>query len=468
MPNALDLVYAMAAGALAPVMLLRPGQRAKVARTLAERTGDVPSRPRGAAGRDEAVLVHAVSLGEVNATRALIAALLAERPGLHVVLTTTTAAGLARARELFDADDRITVAGYPLDFSVCVIRCLGRLRPSVVVLMELEVWPNFIAECRRRGIPVILANGRLTGKSFARYHAARRAVKPMFAALHTVLVQEEVYRERFVALGTRPERTKVVGSMKFDTAPHGPDETAAAGLAGAMGLDRGHPVWVCGSTGPGEEAVLVRVYDHLLNRWPKLRLVLVPRKPERFDEVAELVKEMGHDLIRRSRPMLEAGQRVGAASGGPEPVVLVDTLGELRHAYALADVVFVGRSLVDLGASQHGSDMIEPAALGKPVAVGRYTTNFAGAVSALKSAGGVAEVADEAQLAEVLAGWLADESGRRAVGGRAAAAVAEGRGATARHVAAVLAALNGVPERSTAWPPEPPARPAVLAGHGLD
>ena len=432
MPTLYDLAYAAAVAASAPVWAARGKSRRKVLKAFAERLGDVPAR----AGGGPSVMVHAVSVGEINATSALVRRLQQERPGLEVTVSTTTATGWERANALYGNDLGITVVRYPLDFSFAVRRVLDRRRPSVVVLMELEVWPNFVRECARRGIPVVLANGRITGKSFKGYRRAGPVVRRMFSRLAMVLAQDATYAERFIRLGAPADRVAVAGTMKFDTAAVAASVEGDRQLAAEVGLDAGGPVWVCGSTGPGEEAIILAMYGRLVGPFAGLRLCLVPRKPERFDEVAGLIREQRFGLRRRSGiPNLES-----QISNSP-PVILGDTMGELRKFYSLADVVFVGRTLVDLGPSQHGSDMIEPAALGRAVVVGPFTGNFAEPMSRFRAADALLEVADAAALEAEVRRLLASADERAALGTRARRVVVEQQGSTDRHARAVLSLL---------------------------
>ena len=433
MPTLYDLAYAAALAAGLPVWGLRAKARHKVRAAFRERFGDVPER----VGAGPSVMVHAVSVGEVNATAALVRRLRELRPGLEVTVSTTTATGFARANALYGGEAGVAVIRYPLDFSAAVRRVLDRRRPGAVVLMELEVWPNFMRECGRRGVSVVLANGRITGRSFSRYRLGGPVVRAMFRRLARVLAQDATYAERFVKLGAPAERVEVAGTMKFDTAEVSDASPKNAALAAAVGLDGG-PVWVCGSTGPGEEAVVLGVYRRLLAGHPGLRLVVVPRKPERFDEVAEVIIGLGFAVRRRSERAEDFFAKPQAAGAA---VVLVDTMGELRRFYGLADVVFVGRTLVDLGASQHGSDMIEPAALGRAVVVGPFTGNFAGPMDRFREAGAVAEVADATGLEAAVRRLLGSPGERAAMGGRARRVVREQQGSTERHARAVLELL---------------------------
>ena len=438
MINVYDIAYALAATVSAPLWLLKASARRKVLGALSGRMGRIAAR----SGDAPAILIHAVSLGEVNATRGLVDRLRAVRGDLQIIISTTTETGFARASELYGAAAGTSVIRYPLDFSRAVTRLLDALRPSVVVLLELEVWPNFLLHCSRRGIPVMVANGRMTSGSFRRYRLALPFARRMFARLSSVCVQDETYAMRFAALGVAEDRIRVAGTMKFDTATVASrvegDEQLAADLGLALpGRAAAEPrrwTWVCGSTGPGEEKSLLQVYRQLRHEYPQLRLAIIPRKPERFDEVAGLIASAGFGLIRRSQNRSAQSPGAGADVRGAPPVILGDTMGELRKFYSLADVVFVGRTLVDLGSRQHGSDMIEPAALAKPVIVGPYTGNFAEAMSQFRAAAAVVEVNSLQQLLAAMRNLLRDPGAAGAMGRRAQQVVVRGKGATERHV----------------------------------
>lgn len=447
MVNHYDIAYGLGVGVSAPFWLVKPSARRKVLSALRTRMGQqVAAAPRDPAR--PAVMIHAVSLGEINATRALVKSLMDAEPNLHVIVSTTTETGHDRAQQLYGGQPGLSVIRYPLDFSKAVVRVLDAVRPDVVVLMELEVWPNFLRQCRARGVPVVLVNGRLTTSSFRRYRWIKPVAGGMFRRLGAICVQDETYARRFVELGADPEKVRITGTMKFDTAEVADRVPGDDDLAAAVGLYPGaEPIWVCGSTGPGEEEVILGVYRRLLARHSRLRLVLVPRKPERFDEVAGLVEAAKFRVLRRSwtvptpdnpSPRLPAELRGGALP----PVVLGDTMGELRKFYSMADVVFVGRSLVNLGPRQHGSDMIEPAALGKPVVTGPFTGNFAEVMNRLRAADAVMEVPDAQTLEQTVSVLLFSPEQALGMGRRAQQAVLREKGATARHVGVVLEQLR--------------------------
>ncbi len=364
------------------------------------------------------MLVHAVSVGEVNAIREFVP-LLGERA--EVVVAASTDTGLARARELF-AEAHLVVR-YPLDASGAVRRFLDAVRPNAVALVELELWPNFVRECVRRGIPIGVVNGRLSDRSFRGYRRIRPFIGGSFRALAFAGVQDETYAERFRAMGTPADRVHVTGSMKFDSARVG-EPDGADDLARALGIDRARPLIVAGSTGPGEEA-LIRTACERAFHGEHVQLLCAPRKPERFDEAAAALP----GCVRRSRP--------GAPAGDAPRWFLLDTIGELRSAYALADLVVVGRSFFDL----YGSDPLEPAALGKPMLIGPRVDDFRAIVEALDHAGAIVRT-DRDRLGADLAALLDNAERRADLGRRALACVEANLGASRRNAGLVAAAVG--------------------------
>lgn len=420
-----DFAYALALLVLWPLLLWRRWKRGPGSIALGERLGNVPSRKVSADG----VWIHGVSLGEINATRTLVAELHKRSPDLQIVISSTTGTGLDRARALYP---HLTVFRFPLDFSFIHRRLMERIRPSAVVLMELEAWPNLLEVATHEELPVLIANGRITeGKSMRRFRnpLLRPIARRMFSKLRWVGAQEQVYADRFIELGVPAERVQITGSLKYDAADVAEQIDGQEELASQLTIDRRKPLWVCGSTGPGEEALILDVYSELLRETPALQLAIVPRKPERFGEVAELIASRGYACLRRSGMPL-----VPPDVPEPRPVFLGDTMGELRKFYALATVVFVGRSLVPMG----GSDVMEVAGLGRPMLVGPYTENFTEAVGLLTDCGACRVVRDAGALREQLSAWLRDEPGRRKAGIAGQQAILSRRGATAKTVEMIL------------------------------
>lgn len=384
------------------------------------RTGGWHAEVRGRTGRVGAlrrrrpgprILVHGVSVGETHALEPFVEALEASPPAPDVVVSASTATGFERARRIHAG--RREVVRFPLDFTWMAARFLDGVRPRMVVLAELELWPSFLAECARRRIPVCVVNGRLSARSYRGYRRWRPLARRMFRRLAWVSAQTAVYRDRFLALGVPAGRVVAGGSLKWDAALKVPDAGEAGALAAALGIDRGRPFVVAGSTGPGEEEALLRGLPE------GCQLLLAPRSPERWDEVAELVPGM---------PRRSGGGGTGGRDG--ERVFLLDTIGELPAAYLLADAVFVGRSLLPMG----GSNPLEAVALGKPTVIGPHHENFAGVVAELGAAGGLAVSEDPMA---VIAGWLQDP-------GAALAVAAAGRGALERNRGGAERAAAGV------------------------
>ena len=426
------------------------------------RNGRVGGLRRRATG--PRILVHGVSVGETHALEPFVDVLAASPLAPDVVVSASTATGFERAVRIHEC--RREVVRFPLDFTWMAARFLDGVRPELVVLAELELWPSFLAACARRGIPVCVVNGRLSERSYRGYRRWGPLSRRMFRRLAWVSAQTEVYRDRFVALGVAVDRAVVGGSLKWDAALKKPDAGEAEALAEALGIDRDRPLIVAGSTGPGEEEVLLRGLPD------GCQLLLAPRRPERWDEVAGMVAGMprrsggggvGGGMKEYSQSMREGGQdmrgggkrmrgdgkinegdgkrmrrdghghgenRVRRRTAEPPSVFLLDTIGELPAAYLLADAVFVGRSLVPMG----GSNPLEPVALGKPVVIGPHHENFAGVVAELVAAGGL--VVSEDPMA-VIAGWLEDPVAALGV-------VAGGRGALERNRGSAERAVGGV------------------------
>jgi len=292
MSIALDALYLLAAAAASPVWIYRMIRHGRYRTDWSQRLGAVPIRY----GLQPIIWIHGVSLGEVNAISALADELHSQLPDYRVVISSTTDTGMAAAKRLFAPDH--LVFRWPLDLSVSVWRALQRMRPDLVVLVEGEVWPNFLAACNKRDIPVVIVNARLgADKGYPRYKAlgplARRL---MFGRLAAVGVQDQTYAERFASLGVDPEKIHVTGMMKFDTAEVADAVDGADELAAALGIERTCKLVVAGGTGPGEEKMLLEVWAKLKADHHDARLAIVPRKPERFNEVAEITTAAGADL----------------------------------------------------------------------------------------------------------------------------------------------------------------------------
>ena len=425
----LDAVYAAALAATSPAWLYKMIRHGRYREDIAQRLGAAPIRY----SLQPIIWIHGVSLGEINAARTLVDELHGQLPDFQVVISTTTDTGMSAARRLFAPDH--VVFRWPLDFTWAVRRALKRLRPDLVVLMEGEVWPNFLAACNRRGIPAAVVNGRMSpDKGYPRYNKLGRLAGRLFNRLTAIGAQDEAYADRYRALGVDPDKVHVTGMMKFDTVEVAGRLAGQDSLAAALGIGGADELIVAGGTGPGEEKILLEMFSDLKRRHQRAKLAIVPRKPERFDEVARLITDSGFPLVRRSeRPDGFSGAAAGDA------IVLGDTMGELRKFYALASCIFVGRSLVPMG----GSDMIEAAALAKPTAFGPHTFNFPQAGDLADH--GCARVADARELKQQLDRWLSDRAAAERAARAAQQYVQSRQGATRRNVEMLCRILHRVP-----------------------
>lgn len=362
-----------------------------------------------------AVWVHAVSVGEVQAALPLLDWLLQERQ-LPVVVTTTTPTGSERVRQ--QLGDRVFHFYAPYDLPGAVRRFLKRVRPRAVIIMETEIWPNLFHRCRSYGIPLILANARLSTHSARGYRRFRRLTRATLGNVTELAAQARPDADRFIALGMDAQHVQVTGNIKFDIQLPGNLRDRARQLRDEWGDQR--QVWVAASTHAGEEELVLSAFDMVRTRLPQALLILVPRHPERFDKVAELCQRRGYAVARRSE-----GKPPFAADVA---VFLGDTMGELPLFYASADVAFVGGSLVPTG----GHNVLEPAALGIPIVVGPYTHNFLEITRALISYGGGERIETVTDLATVVVRFLENTKLRDAAGSCGRELVERNRGALAK------------------------------------
>lgn len=364
------------------------------------------------------IWVHAVSVGEVQVASVLIRALRRHHPGLGVVLTTTTPTGATTAARLLGS--AVLHRYLPLDLPGAMTRFLERVRPRYAVLIETELWPNLLHCCKRRGIPVVLANARLSPRSYARYRGVPGLSAEMLANIRVIAAQSGRDAERFIALGATPGHVIVAGNLKFDAElPEGLLE-AARDLRAQMAP--GRPVWIAASTHEGEEARVLRAFESVRDIDPRALLLLAPRHPERCDAVHALCRARGFKVTRR-------GAGMGLPVAGE--VFLIDTLGELPLFYACSDVAFVGGSLVTVG----GHNPLEPAAVGVPVLTGPCFFNFAPIFEALLAAGAAWRVEDPSELGSRVIDLLGDPLKREMAGAAGRTVVAAHRGAAGRLVA---------------------------------
>jgi 3-deoxy-D-manno-octulosonic-acid transferase len=377
--------------------------------------------------------MHAVSVGEVNVCTQLIRALEPRLPNLKIVVSTTTTTGMAELQKKLPV--HIGKFYYPIDRKKYVHRALGIIRPEAVVLVEAEIWPNFIWRLRDKNTPLFLVNARLSGRSHRGYKRFGFLFRPLFASFTGVGAQNEADAARLREIGCRAEAIRVVGSLKFDAAKL--DERRAIDVPAMLrqlGVPNGARVLLGGSTHAGEEALLAEQFLRLRVRFPDLFLVLVPRHFERSKEVGRELRERGLKIVFRSE--VAAGTK---CNPGEVDCLLVNTTGELRYFYEHAAVIFVGKSLT----AQGGQNPIEPGALGKAMVFGPNMQNFAGMVSSFLKGGGAVQVRDAAELEKAFAELLASESRRQELGENAVRIVRENLGAIDRTVEMILSHLEG-------------------------
>ncbi len=424
-----DLAYLLVALIISPFALYRAVRHKRYRKGWSHRFGDIHRRDPS----KRCIWLHAVSVGEVNAARTIISELKAKFNDIEIVVSATTDTGFTRAQSLFGNNHAVFF--FPLDFSLAIKRAFSNIRPDMCLLMELEVWPNFTHYADKLGVPVVVINGRISDRGFARYRIARPFVGGVFGKVSLVLAQTEQYASRFRELGCPNDRVIVTGSLKYDTAQIADKIEGTDLLASQIGLDK-ERLWVAGGTGTDEEKLLLEVFENLKqdDRFADLRLAIVPRKPERFNEVAQLIEARGLSLVRYSR-VKEAGcvQPVDK-----QAVILGDTMGDLRKFYSLATIIFVGRSLVPMG----GSDMMEAAALGRCTIVGPHAFNFIQAVDALIAGKGAIVVKNTDELLETMRKCLLDTKFASTIAANGQQVIRSNQGATQRSIEHIVGILG--------------------------
>lgn len=368
----------------------------------------------GAATLERPLWIHAVSVGEVQAAAVLVRVLLKKYPQRPLLITTATPTGAQRVRALFG--DTVRHAYLPYDLPGAVRRFLDRVRPSLAVVMEREIWPNLFRECERRRIPVLLASARISERSAARHQKFASLFRDALATNVTVAAQTAQDAERYRVIGAR--RVEVAGNVKFDL--EAPQSARQAGEALRAGQFANRLVWVAGSTHEGEEDQLVAAQRLVTAQRPDALLVMVPRHPNRFDAVRSWLQSKEINFVSRSRD---------EAVTPTTSVLLVDTLGELMTFYAAADIAFVGGSLI---ATVGGHNLLEPAVLERPILVGPHNFNAPDIAQSMLERGAARQVASPEQLATAILDLAAKPSLRAEMGARASAIVAENRGALER------------------------------------
>ncbi|MBV8229803.1 MAG: 3-deoxy-D-manno-octulosonic acid transferase [Planctomycetaceae bacterium] len=435
MPFVLNLIYLVLLLGCAPALIYRTLRTGKYREGWsAKLLGQAPLR----IGDRPCVWFHAVSVGEVLLLRPIVRELGRRRPGWEIVLSTTTTTGLNVARRTFP--DLVTFFA-PLDFSWAARSAVARVRPTVLALVELELWPNLVWAAKRSGARVAIINGRLSRRSHRGYRRLRGPLGPTLRRLDAVAAQTEEYAARFIDLGVPSQRVRVTGSIKYDGLESNRDNPQTLALRRELGLSPADLMFVAGSTMDGEEAAALAAYRAARRRHPRLRLIIVPRHAERFDEVVAWLRGEGEWVVRRSAGEIPRG------GSEPPPVIVVDTIGELGAIWGLADVAFVGGSLRP---GRGGQNMMEPAAFGAAVLFGPHTSNFRETVEQLLARGGARQVADASDLARAVIEDLDDPEAAAARGAAGRSYVLAQHGAADRTLAELDRLVEAAPPRKIA------------------
>lgn len=417
---------------LAPYFLLQGLRRGKYIGNFRERMGYLPKSLGDPTART-AIWVHAVSVGEVLASKPVVDGLRQEFPKRPIFVSTTTATGQQLARDRIRSATGIFY--FPFDWRGPVRRALKAIQPALAVILETEIWPNFMREAERAGVPVVFVNSRISDRSMRRFRRFQRLIRPLFqralGAARLILAQSEEDARRLEEMGASQEKIEVTGNLKYDIEPPG-QSAFGEWLGKQISSQERWPVFVAGSVVEGEEESVLAGYDMVQRQWRRTLLVLAPRKPERFDAAEALVKERGWNVVRRSRIDF------GATLDENCDVLILDSIGELAGIYGLGDAAFVGGSLVKSG----GHNILEPAWFGKVPVFGPSMENFREMAARFLSTGAGIQVSSGQQLGKAWGQLIADSSRRERMGQKARALVESNRGATARSLKRIIAILD--------------------------
>ena len=411
-----------------PKFLIRMLRRGGYGSHFEQRLGHFGHNTKARLREHTRIWIHAVSVGEISVAFRFMEAYRKRYPETFFALSTTTSTGHAIARK--NLDERDVLFYFPVDFPPIVKKVLGIINPSLLVLVEGELWPNLIRQADQRGIPVALINGRMSERSFRGYRKLRSLMADMLRRVRPICVQSAEDAERMKQLGAPPSQVHCVGTLKFDVAQRNPEgERTACDLLHQLGVPDDAIVLLGGSTWPGEEELLCSMYKRLRAKYTNLFLILVPRHVERKEEIMQTLREQNLSFVRRTQ--------ISEASSLPD-VLFVDTTGELNHFYAVADIVFIGKSLTTHG----GQNPIEPAMHGKAVVFGPYMENFPSVVPLFLDANAVIQVKDSSDLEMILEHLIKNPAERMELGDRAKQVVENNRGTLLRTVELVATRLQ--------------------------
>jgi len=366
------------------------------------------------------IWIHAVSVGEVNAAKPIVSFLLKKYPHYQIIITTVTPTGANTVLQCYD--DNVKNFYLPYDVPFCVRKFIQKINPSILIIMETEIWPNLYQTCHYVNVPIFIINARLSQKSMKGYQLVSTLTKNTLKFVDKIAAQTEVDAERFIALGAQHEKVSVVGNLKFDIAIPQSIKEEAEPLRHYFSVNR--PVWMAASTHPGEEEIILNAHKRILSKYPDAILILAPRHPERSEKLSLLCKKMNFSLVRRTEEI---------SFDSNHNVFLLDTLGELQLYYAASEVAFVGGSLVNTG----GQNMLEPASLNLPIITGPYAYNFFEVSRLLLENEALLLAANDEQLALNVIELLSDANRRHVMGERAKAVILVNRGSSERAAALI-------------------------------
>jgi len=401
-------------------------------RDIWQRFGRYPKAVLESVAGKKVIWVHAVSVGEVMASRALCESILNKYPEKRLVISTVTKTGNDVARKIFN--EKATIVYLPVDLSGVLRKVFALITPEAFVIIETEIWPNLIIELSRRAIPVVIVNGRISPRSYSGYLKIKFLIKNVLNRITLFLMQSDEYATRIKGMGAPPEKVFVTGNIKFDSAGAASDMLDAEAIRSDLGLKADEEVFIAGSTHRTEEAIVLRAYMNLLKELPGLRLILAPRHIERVDEVCKLVEKSGSVPLRISN----ITNHEPRTTSGAAPVLILDTMGRLSQLYSIATIVFMGGSLAHKG----GQNILEPAVFSKPIIFGPHMFNFKGIEEAFLAGGAARRVKDGRELESVLKVLLTDAAGRKELGEKARALVDANRGATKRDIEALCGIIG--------------------------
>lgn len=379
--------------------------RAKFHAGFMMRLGIFPRQLKDRLSRARPIWLHAVSVGEVIASRNLLEDLRREYPRKQIVVSTVTAAGNSVARKIIRQSD--TVIFLPLDISFITDYAVRLVNPAVMVIMETEIWPNLIRSLNKRDIPIAMVNARISNDSFNKYRWGRFMLKPVLGMISLFCVQTKADADRFECLGAEKDKIKITGNMKFDSADLSSKTIDSSHYRKNLGLENNARLFVAGSTHPKEEEIILKAYKELYEKFPDLRLLIAPRHPKRAGEIERLAVNNGFSPLRVSRlncndtglPSAEGGKFKNLSNKGsahPGTVFILDTIGQLASFYAIADIVFIGKSLIKKG----GQNILEPAFFARPILFGPYMFNFQGIAELFLAENAAVMVKDKRELIE--------------------------------------------------------------------